>query len=101
MKRLRATPPIYLTTMAIATMSGTIYIFSDFIPHAVLYWEDGHHEQPSAVRSDVGYFICSDITGCRVSRVLSPLVTNPCTGKGAVAIEIENRLSVVNYKVCG
>lgn len=34
--------------------------FSDFIRHAVLYWEDGHHEQPSAVRSDVGYFICPD-----------------------------------------
>ncbi|WP_171041047.1 hypothetical protein [Pseudoalteromonas aurantia] len=34
-------------------MSGTIYIFSDFIPHAVLYWEDGHHEQSSAVMWDI------------------------------------------------
>ncbi|KAF7775337.1 hypothetical protein PCIT_a1506 [Pseudoalteromonas citrea] len=32
--------------------------FSGFIRHAVLYWEDGYHLQPTPIRDDVGYFIC-------------------------------------------
>ncbi len=43
--------------MAFVIMSGDTYM-GDLVKHAVLYWEDGKHQQLKPFRDDIGYFMC-------------------------------------------